>query len=93
MESIYKAVGKSIVGSVSIAFTMFFARIIGITIVWLGAKILQWIFGAYLVAGLNDLFGTTRFNVGQIPAMLVIAYLFGSYLITTTTVKSEPQKK
>jgi hypothetical protein len=78
-KSFFEMVGliTSLLGLVALG--LFLRPIIYVVFGFLGGLVVKWVFGGLVIDGLNLLFGTTRFEVSQLPVLLAVLALIGGY--------------
>lgn len=77
MNKVYEAVGKSFVATVVLGVVSIFSRAVGIFLIWVGALVVEWLFGGLITRGVAILFPSSHFVAADIPPVMVVTYLIG----------------
>ena len=80
IDQFYKVLGKGFFVTVAFGALLVFFRVISIVLVWLGAKIIEWIFGGYLIQGIHLFWPGLNVSPAMIPAAAVILYVVFSFI-------------
>ncbi len=82
IDQFYKVLGKGFFATVVFGTLLVFFRVISIVLVWLGAKIIEWIFGGYIIQGIHMFWPGLNVSPAMIPAAAVILYVLFSFIAT-----------